>query len=130
DSPVPTAERHTAWNPERPRVYRQTARGGMIHCGTFAGAAEKVPMEGKQSRLAMTWSLVRLRCDACKRAGCKRLLCGTLHFLLPGGGHPHEEVIRAAAKQEGHRPGDPDELVGACVPHFRRRRSRCHCRYP
>src|SRR6266487_822649 len=20
---------------------------------------------------------------------CKRLLCGTLHFLLPGGGHPH-----------------------------------------
>jgi len=85
DSPVPTAERHTAWNPERPRVYRQTARGGMIHCGTFAGAAEKVPMEGKQSRLAMTWSLVRLRCDACKRAGCKRLLCGTLHFLLPGG---------------------------------------------
>src|SRR5262249_1647630 len=22
---------------------------------------------------------------------CKRLLCGTLHFLLPGGGHPHME---------------------------------------
>ena len=20
---------------------------------------------------------------------CKRLLCGALHFLLPGGGHPH-----------------------------------------
>ena len=45
----------------------------MIHCGTFAGDAEKVPMEGKQSRLAMTWSLVRLRCDACKRAGSYRL---------------------------------------------------------
>src|SRR5260370_458840 len=45
----------------------------MIHCGTFAGDAEKVPMEGKQSRLAMTWYIVRLRCDACKRAGSYRL---------------------------------------------------------
>src|SRR5260370_2404873 len=45
----------------------------MIHCGTFAGDAEKVPMEGKQSRLARTWYIVRLGCDACKRAGSYRL---------------------------------------------------------
>src|SRR5262245_24345496 len=25
----------------------------------------------------------------CRTDDCKRLLCGTLHFLLPGGGHPH-----------------------------------------
>src|SRR5436309_1319001 len=32
------------------------------------------------------------RCDLWRSSrthDCKRLLCGTLHFLLPGGGHPH-----------------------------------------
>src|SRR5262252_3478152 len=27
--------------------------------------------------------------DTGRTHDCKRLLCGTLHFLLPGGGHPH-----------------------------------------
>ena len=42
---------------------------------------------------------------------CKRLLCGTLHFLLPGGGHPHMNrrefitLLGGAAVLSGSRRG-------------------------
>src|SRR5438034_9731622 len=80
-------ERHTPGTLTRPRVYRQTARGGIIHCGTVAGAAEKVPMEGKQSRLAMTCA--RVASDFCA-ARCIFSWQGSLVRLrCDGGGHPH-----------------------------------------
>src|SRR5947199_2542776 len=92
-------ERHTPGTLTRPRVYRQTARGGMIHCGTFAGAAEKVPMEGKQSRLAMTChSSVCAAMPASARAASDFCAARCI-FSCQGGPSTHEAAgVHVAAR--------------------------------
>src|SRR5262249_43924723 len=42
---------------------------------------------------------------------CKRLLCGTLHFLLPGGGHPH-----MAQSVDPTQPREACRFIGTSIP--------------
>jgi hypothetical protein len=60
---------------------RRPRHGVRLLAGDQAfGVGHAVVLLRRHLRRRRTWR---------RRLDCKRLLCGTLHFLLPGGGHPH-----------------------------------------